>query len=161
MLFSQSPSLRALFFVVVVVVYDDPVSFCICWKICLKGNKNPNLRCPRKWIRVSCGCGREGTPSCPVWWLGWGQGGYLGWEGLQALGRAPVPLCLPLEPRPPLLPAGIPPGLPLALGCGIPVWNFPCTSAGWREKLCRWGWRGAAASGLQGWRMELWTQCWF
>lgn len=58
MLFSQSPSLRALFFVV--AVYDDPVAFCICWKICLKGNKNHNLHCPLKWIRVSSGCGRRG-----------------------------------------------------------------------------------------------------
>lgn len=70
----------------------------------------------------------EGTPSWQIWWLGQGQGGYLGWEGLQALRRAPVPLWLSLEPRSPLLPAGIPQspvGLPLSLVCGVQAWNFP------------------------------------
>lgn len=84
MLFPQSPSLRALF--VVVFVDDDPVSFCICWKICLKGNKNPNLGCPLRWLRVPCGCGRRGDSQLADWVAGLGTAaprGYWGWEGLQ------------------------------------------------------------------------------
>jgi len=59
-LFSQSPSLRALFLLFI----NDTVSFCICWKICLKGNKNHNIRCPLRSIRFSSGRGRRGSHSC-------------------------------------------------------------------------------------------------
>lgn len=92
MLFSQSPSLRALFFVVV-VVDDDPVSFCICWKICLKGNKPQYLRCPLRWIRVSCGCGRTGDSQLADLVAGLGPGGIFGLGG--AAGELQVPSALP------------------------------------------------------------------
>lgn len=73
--------------------------------------------------------------------LGWGQQppGYLGWEGLQALRRAPVSLWVslgpsPASPRAPtrnsLEPGGAP-DFPWIVGSR--PGTFSCTSIGWSE----------------------------
>lgn len=153
--------MRALFLLLLFVMILFPSVFV--GKICLKGNKNHNLRCPLKQIRVSSGCGRRGD-SLPLpagrfgGWVGdsSSQGGYLGWEGLQALRRAPLSLwvSLGLEPWAPsrnsLEPSGAP-NLPWFVGSRPGI--FSCTRFGWSgvEELwsCRnWAWTGAAASDL-------------
>lgn len=152
MLFPQSPSLRALF--VVVFVDDDPVSFCICWKICLKGNKNPNLGCPLRWLRVPCGCGRRGDSQLADWVAGLGTAAPRGILGLGGAAGLQFPPAFPGAQEPP--------GIPTPLVCGI----FPCTSIGWSEadlELQELGWDRscsltfAAAEGSRdgGWSFEL------
>lgn len=101
--------------------------------------KNDNLCCFLKWIRVSRGCGRRGLPAGRFG--GWAgdsspQGGEFGLGGAAGLRRAPVPLWLSLEPRSPLLPEESPGA---QWGSHFPWFVesrfgiFPCTGIGWSE----------------------------
>lgn len=141
MLFSQSPSLRALS--VVIFVYGNPVSFCICWKICLKGNKNHNFRCPRGWIRVPCGCGRRGNSQLADLVAGLGtaapRGDIWAGRGCRHSEGSSSPLPFPEAQEPPGIPTGPAlwdPGLGFSLApvlAGVKqIWscrNWDCTGA--------------------------------
>lgn len=130
-------------------------------KICLKGNKNHNLRCPLQWIRVSCGCGRGGDSQLAELVAGTGTGGIFGLGGAAGTQEgSSSPLAFP-GAQIPFAPSRNPPepsGAPPFPGLSRPGIS-PCTSAGWREQL----WSCRSCTGAAGAAQELQPQtgcCW-